>query len=94
VLFIIYNALDILIYIIVLLILARSILSWFPNASGSYIGNMLVTLTEPILSPIKRFIMKFQFARSSSLDFTPMAAILLLFLLQRIIAIIFYALGA
>ena len=91
---IVQNALNKLIYIIVLLILARSILSWFPGAAVSRAGSLLVMLTEPILSPIRRIFMRFEFARTSPLDFTPLVAIILLFCLQSLIGILFYLFGA
>lgn len=88
VLYIILSALNYLIWIIVVLIFLRSILSWFPGGSESKTGSILFTLTEPILGPIRRVFMKFEFARSSPFDFSPVVAILLLFLLQTIISII------
>lgn len=83
---IILSALNLLIWIIVVLIFLRSILSWFPGGTESKTGAILFTLTEPVLGPIRRIFMKFEFARSSPFDFSPIVAILLLFLLQSIIA--------
>ena len=79
-------ALNDLIWFIVTCIFVRSILSWFPGASESKLGSILVTLTEPVLSPIRKVFMKFAFARSSPIDFSPIVAMLLLFLIQSFIS--------
>ena len=71
-----------------ILIIARSLFSWFPGGPESRVGSMLVMLTEPILSPLRHLIMKFKFAQSSPIDFSPMVAVLLLFLIQTIIELL------
>jgi len=86
---IIFSALYYLIWIIVVLITVRSFLSWFPGVSESRFGAFLFTLTEPVLGPIRRLVMRFSFARSSPFDFSPIVAILLLFLLQSLVSILF-----
>jgi YggT family protein len=88
VLAIILYALNKLIWIIIVLIIARSLLSWFPGGSESRFGAFMVMMTEPILSPIRRLCMKFEFARSSPFDFSPMVAVLLLYLVQSIIGML------
>jgi YggT family protein len=88
VLYVILDALNLLIWVIVTCIFVRSILSWFPGATESKVGSILFTLTEPVLSPIRKVFMKFEFARSSPIDFSPVVAILLLFLIQSFISVL------
>lgn len=54
-------------------IVIRSLLSWFPVDPRNFLVVFLVTITEPILSPLRRII-----PRLDMIDFTPLVAILLL----------------
>ena len=51
----------------------RSLLSWFPVDPNSFLVVFLVTITEPILSPLRRIV-----PRLDMIDLSPMVAILLL----------------
>ncbi|MCT8268507.1 YggT family protein [Afifella sp. JA880] len=74
-------------------IIASAIFSWLyafnvvnpRNQVVSTIGRMLYQLTEPVLRPIRRFVPAF-----GGLDISPIIAILLIFLLQRIIVYYIY----
>jgi uncharacterized protein YggT (Ycf19 family) len=46
-------------------------------------------LTEPVISPIRKLMVKFKFLRSLPVDFSPMVAMLLLILLQQILSVVF-----
>lgn len=64
-----------------LIILARVLLSWFPNASPQNpIVNFIYFMSEPILSPIRQLM-----PRTPFFDFTPMAAIILITILQAVL---------
>ncbi len=68
-----------------LAIIGRSILSWFPNVSRDNPAVQFVYIvTEPILSPIRRVV-----PRAGMFDFTPMIAIILIFLIQGVLLQIF-----
>ena len=54
-------------------VVIRSLLSWFPVDPSNFLVVFLVTITEPILSPLRRII-----PRLDMIDFTPLVAILLL----------------
>lgn len=64
------------------LIIARSLLSWFPNIRNNPIVDTLYSVTDPILVPLRRIVPMIGF-----IDITPMIATLILFALA-------YALGA
>ena len=70
------------IYSIILVIYA--LLSWFPGAPESALGQMVHRLVEPFLSLCKKLPLQF-----AGLDFTVLVAILLLNFLERLVAQLF-----
>ena len=60
------------------MIVARALLSWFPDTRNNQWVQVLVQLTDPILVPISRIV-----PRLGAMDFSPMIAILVLFALAR-----------
>ena len=70
------------IYSIILVIYA--LLSWFPGAPESALGQMVHRLVEPFLSLFKKLPSQF-----AGLDFTVLVAILLLNFLERLVAQLF-----
>lgn len=70
------------IYSIILIIYA--LLSWFPGAPESALGQMVHRLVEPFLSLFKKLPLQF-----AGLDFTVLVAILLLNFLERLVAQLF-----
>lgn len=67
--------------LISLLIIARSIMSFFPVDRNNPIVRLIFELTEPILAPIRNLL-----PQNGMLDFSPMVAILLLFFVQQILS--------
>lgn len=65
-----------------LLILIRSLLSWFYPVGRDPWSKLLVDITEPILAPIRSVLMR---VLPLPLDLSPMAALLLIILLQRML---------
>jgi YggT family protein len=67
--------------VLTLLIIARALLSWFPNIDPSNPAvEFLFTVTEPILAPIRAVMPRLGF-----LDLTPMVAIILLNVIGRVL---------
>jgi len=66
--------------IISLLIIARSIMSFFPVDRNQPVIKMVFDLTEPILAPIRNLL-----PQTGMLDFSPMVAILLVILLEPLL---------
>ncbi|NQW17364.1 MAG: YggT family protein [Chloroflexi bacterium] len=60
------------------MIVARALLSWFPNARNNQAVQILIQLTDPILVPLSRLI-----PRAGMFDFSPMIAIFVLFTVAR-----------
>jgi len=65
---------------LILAIVARALLSWFNLGPSHPLVRILYDVTEPILAPLRRVI-----PRIGMFDITPIAAILLLELLQRLL---------
>lgn len=71
--------LDIILEFFTWVIIARALLSWVNPDPYNPIVQFLYKVTEPVLSPIRRFMGRF----SGSLDLSPMIAILLIMFFQR-----------
>jgi len=63
-----------------LAIFARVILSWFPMQSNNPLVQLVWTITEPILAPIRRFVPRF-----GMLDLSPMIALILIVIIQQVL---------
>lgn len=71
------------------LILARVILSYFPNVDYSNpLVRFLYEATEPVLQPIREFLRE-QFPQAGMIDFSPIVLWIIIIILIQIIAIVF-----
>jgi len=61
-------------------IIARAIMSWFSPRPTNRLAIILYQVTEPVLSPLRRII-----PRVGMIDLTPLAAIMLLQLIVRLL---------
>lgn len=59
-------------------IIIRSLLSWFPIDRDGPVVQMLVSITDPVLEPLRRVI-----PPVGMLDLTPLIATILLFMVAR-----------
>ncbi len=66
------------------LIIARIILSWFARDYSNPIFRMLYNVTEPILSPFRNLLFKMGIG-GSTVDFSPIFAILTLDMVSRLL---------
>ena len=67
------NFIDITVQVLMILVIARAIISWIPNAHGQ-ISDLIVKLTDPLLNPIRSVI-----PVVGGVDFSPLV---LFFLIQ------------
>ena len=69
--------------VLLLAVFARAILSWFPIGTqrDNPIVAMLYQITEPMLAPLRSIL-----PRPGMMDFSPMVAILILIVIQRVVA--------
>ena len=63
--------------VMIWLIIARSLMSWFPNARRNQIVDLLYQITDPILVPLQRLV-----PRIGMIDISPIVAVLILVGLQ------------
>lgn len=63
-----------------MILLARVIVSWLPIDPDNTVVRLLDQLTEPVLAPIRSVLPSF-----GGIDFSPLVALLLLSLLQRVL---------
>jgi len=61
-------------------VVIRSLLSWFPVDPNNFLVVFLVTITDPILLPLRRIV-----PRLDMIDLSPMVAILLLMFISWIL---------
>ena len=63
-----------------LLLLARVLISWINPNPYSPVVQFLHRVTEPVLAPIRRVL-----PQTGMMDFSPMVAIILLIIIQRVL---------
>lgn len=88
---ILYSAFSWLIYIISTLIFVQVIISWIPPLAQSHVGRIIAALTEPVLAPIRQGLMRIPALRQLPVDFSPIAAWILLGVVQRLSALLYAA---
>ena len=71
---------NILLQVLIIAIVARALLSCFNMRPDNPLVMILFDVTEPILAPLRRIV-----PRLGMLDISPMVAILLLSVLQRVV---------
>ncbi|MCL2187152.1 MAG: YggT family protein [Defluviitaleaceae bacterium] len=68
-----------------IVLLVRILLSWFPNVRGRWV-YYIFHFTEPVLAPIRKIIQRSPLGGSGMvIDFSPIFAFLLIFLLRDVI---------
>jgi YggT family protein len=73
--------LDVVFQVLTLLIVVRVILSWVPGLGSDHpAARVVYRLTSPIIDPIRRLM-----PPAGGLDLSPMIAVLLLWLVQRVL---------
>lgn len=67
--------------------IARSLLPWFRIDYYHPVMRFLIRITEPVLAPLRRYV-----PPTGGLDFTPMVALLLLWLAEQLLRMLIVAL--
>jgi YggT family protein len=81
------TTIDMFFNIVLLLILVRIILSWLPQFRHNQIGELVFSLTDPILGPFQRIV-----PPVGMIDISPMVAIITLAVLREILLFMVQAL--
>lgn len=66
------------------MMLAYALLSWFPGAYDTWLGQLLSQLVEPVIKPFRKLHLQF-----AGLDFTILVVMLALNWLSRVLIMIF-----
>jgi YggT family protein len=66
----------ILCYVLIVALIIRSLMSWLPLDPHNVFVNIVHTITEPILAPLRRIV-----PRLEMIDLSPMLAIILLYVI-------------
>lgn len=77
---VIVNFLQLLIVVLMVLVLARVVVSWMAPSGGGGLVAFIYQVTEPLLAPIRRVV-----PPSGGIDWAPLIATLVLGLLLRFI---------
>ena len=77
---VIVNFLELLISALMVLVIARVVVSWLAPTGGGGLVAFIYQATEPILSPIRRVV-----PPSGGLDWAPLIAMLVLGVLLRLV---------
>ena len=77
---VIVNFLQLLISVLMLLVIARVVVSWLAPSGGGGLVAFIYQATEPILAPIRRLV-----PATGGLDWAPFIVLLLLGLLLQVI---------
>ena len=67
--------------------IARSLLPWFRISHYHPVMRFLIRVTEPVLAPLRRYI-----PPMGGLDFTPMVALILLWIVEQLLRMLIVAL--
>ncbi len=73
-------------------LIARVLISWLPVSRDNKAIDLLYTITEPVLTPIRNMLSRSSFMNNSMfsmIDFSPIIAFLLIGVLRRVIYTIF-----
>lgn len=62
--------------ILIIAIIGRSLLSWFPNAQRNEFARMLYRVTDPLIDPVRRFV-----PAMGGFDLSPMIVIFVLWIM-------------
>lgn len=67
------------------LLVFRALASWFPQVQQSRIGELLYTVTEPMIAPFRSILDRFQSSRTMMFDFAPLLAFIVLAILKQVL---------
>ena len=90
---IIFYLLNSILYVFDLILLLRAVCSWFPSLRESAIYNFAYTVTEPVLSPIRDLLYKWEWARRCPIDLSFIVVILLVNMLSGATSVLAYRLA-
>ena len=79
---VVFYAISILLSVFDFLLLVRALCSWVPSFRNSIVYRLSFTVTEPILSPIRDMLFRFEWARRCPIDISFLVVIILVNILS------------
>jgi YggT family protein len=76
------SLLGVLVLLLMVLVLARVVVSWVDPRGRSEMSRLVITLSEPILGPVRRAL-----PSTGGLDFSPMLVLIVLGVLVRALGV-------
>ena len=67
-------------YVLIIAVVARSLLSWFPVSPRNQFARLLVDVTEPLLAPVRRVM-----PRTGMIDLSGIVVIVLLYVMIYVV---------
>ncbi len=67
-------------WLLILAVFLRSLLSWFPISQENEAARLLYRITEPLLEPVRRVL-----PRTGMIDFSGMVVIILLYVMIEVV---------
>ncbi len=74
------NLLQIVFFVVWILVLGRVLLSWVDPAGRTTAGRFIISMTEPLLGPIRRAL-----PQTGAVDLSPLVVLIVLSVLWRLI---------
>ena len=74
-----------LLIVIQLLMLGRAIVSWLPIEEGSPVENFLITVTEPVIAPVRSLCERFGWFEGLPIDMSFFITFILLSILTAVL---------
>ena len=71
-----------------ILMFIRAIMSWFIDHSNKFYG-FLISITEPVISPVRKLLSKTSFARGTPIDLSFLVTYLLLEIVRMVLNLYF-----
>ena len=88
-LWIIYRTLSLLIYAFDFLLLVNAVCSWVPEWRMSKVYMLSSRIIDPILAPIRKLMLRFDWARRCPIDLSFIVLVLLTRLIDKLLARLF-----
>ncbi len=85
-------AINWVLWIFEIALIARVIISWLPISRYNKAVDLLYSITEPVLAPIRNMLSRSSFLNNSMLsmmDFSPIVAFILIGILRNVIVMLF-----
>jgi len=83
------KAINLVLTIFEFALLARVLISWLPVSRDNKLVDLLYTVTEPVLAPIRNMLSRSSLMKNSMLsmmDFSPIVAFILIGLIRNVIS--------